>query len=81
MGVEKVRGRGRTAPVCGQSEEESLRSNLYFLNGRAKGNVPKEHMWAPRWVLPGIIQGPHLRAHAGEGPPRQEVRKSSKSTS
>lgn len=52
-------------PVCGQSEEESLRSDLYFLSGRAKGNAPKEHMWAHAGVLPGVIRGLPLRAHAG----------------
>ena len=31
-------------------------------------------------MLPGVIQGLHLRAHAEVGLPRQEVRKSSKST-
>ena len=33
----------------GRVREESLRSDLYFLNGRAKGNVPKDHMWTPCW--------------------------------
>lgn len=31
-------------------------------------------------VLPGVIQGLHLRAHTEAAPPRQEVRKSSNST-
>ena len=49
VGVGKVRGCGRTAPSVGRVREESLRSDLYFLNGSVKGNVPKDHMWTPCW--------------------------------